>query len=68
MMDFANTISEFFNMLVIYIKKVISYFSDSSFSQLLKYLFDCIPEDIRFILFLFFLLVVLIGFLRLFKE
>lgn len=67
-MDYANSVNEFFSLLRVYIEKVISFFSDEGFNQLLVYLFDCIPEEIRFILLLFVLFVVTVGFLRLFRE
>jgi len=67
-MDYASDVKNLFDLLIMYIEKIKGYFISNQFVQLLKYLFDCIPEEIRFIFLLSLLLFVLIGFIRLFRE
>lgn len=67
-MDYASNIESLFDLLLGYIEKIKALFIDNQFSQFITYLFNCIPEEIRFVFFLFILLFVLGGFIRNFKE
>lgn len=67
-MDYVTYIENFFDMISVYIEKIKFFFSDSQFSKLLVYLFECIPEEMRIIFFIFILFLILVGFIKVFKE
>ena len=60
-MDLYGTIREFINMLISYIELLISYLEDANISELLNYLFLCIPEEVRAILIVLLLLMLILG-------
>lgn len=60
-MDLYSTIVDFFEMINSYIKLLTDYLEDANISELLNYLFLCIPEEVRAILIVLLLLMLILG-------
>lgn len=60
-MDIYGAIRDFVDMIISYIELLIGYLEDASISELLNYLFFCIPEEIRAILIVLLLLMLVLG-------
>lgn len=60
-MEIVNFIDDFFDMLISYLDLLKSYLKDDQFTDMLMYLYRCIPEEIKGILVVFLLLFLLIG-------
>lgn len=60
-MDIYGIVRDFVDMIISYIELLIGYLEDASMSELLNYLFLCIPEEVRAILIVFLLLMLVLG-------
>lgn len=60
-MDLYGTIRDFIEMIVSYIELLIGYLEEANISDLLNYLYLCIPEEVRAILIVLLLLMLVLG-------
>ena len=60
-MNLYDTVVDFFDVLISYIKLLIGYLEDANISKLLNYLWLCIPEEVRAILIVLLLLMLILG-------
>lgn len=60
-MDIYGIVRDFVDMIISYIELIIGYLEDASISELLNYLFLCIPEEVRAILIVLLLLMLFLG-------
>lgn len=67
-MNYVQGIQDFFDNITKYIQMLIDFLNIDDFRNLLVYLFNCIPEPIRAVGFTFILLLILVGFVKAFRD
>ena len=60
-MDLYGAVRDFVDLVISYIELLIGYIEDAEISELLNYLFQCIPEEVRAILIVLLLLMLVLG-------
>ena len=60
-MDLYGAVVDFINMIISYIDLLKKYLEEANISDLLNYLFYCIPEEIREIIIVILLLLLVLG-------
>ncbi len=63
----SESIENFFDNIIAYIQIIVDFIKNDDFTELLLYLWWCLPELIRVILIVFILLTILMGFMNAFS-
>lgn len=67
-MNYVQGIQDFFDYITKYIRMLLEFLNVDDFKNLLMYLFNCFPEPVRALLFVTILLLVLVGFVKAFRN
>lgn len=67
-MNYVQVIQDLFDYLTKYIEMVIDFLNIDELRDLLVYLYNCIPEPVRAVIFLVILLFCLAGFIKAFRN
>lgn len=67
-MNYVEGIQDFFDSLTGIVQRLIEFLKVDELKDLLLYLYLCIPEDIKLVLLFLFLVVLLVGFVKVFRH
>lgn len=67
-MNFVDSIKDFFSMILFYITYFIEYFKKDELHDLIQYLYNCIPVEIRSLFIIIPLFLLFTGFFKAFRH
>ena len=67
-MDYVEAIESFFDYIIRYVQSLIDFLTAGELDDLLVYLYQCIPEPVRIVIFVIVLLFMLVGFVKAFRK